>query len=87
MKKIIYGILFMICLFFTSCQMVTYRGKTEIKLPKGEKLVMATKEEMDIWFLTEPMDSDYVPMTKHLYESSLIGDGDFEGEVIFYEYK
>ena len=87
MKRFIYSILFVICIFFTSCQMVTYRGTTEIKLPKGEKLVMATKEEMDIWFLTEPMDSNYVPKTKHLYESSLIGVGDIEGEIVFIESK
>jgi hypothetical protein len=87
MKTCIYGILFAVCMFFTSCQMCTrtYGGTSEIKLPKGEKLVMATFKNNNIWFLTESMDSDYIPKTKHMYESSLMGV--FEGEVIFYESK
>jgi hypothetical protein len=58
-------------------------GTTKIELEPGEKLVEATWKGDDIWYLVEPMDSDYVPKIKTFKESSKIGV--FEGKVIFYE--
>lgn len=72
----------------TSCQWGTrnFGGETTIKLEKGEKLVEATwKGSGDLWYLVEPMDSDYVPKTKVFKESSTLGV--LEGTVTFIENK
>jgi len=45
--------------------------------------VEATWKEDNLWYLVEPMDSDYVPKTKVFKESSLYGA--LEGKVIFIE--
>lgn len=87
MKKILVLIISLVCL--TSCeQMITKElgGTTTITLEKGEKLVEATwKSNGNLWYLVEPMDSDYVPKTKIFKESSLYGV--MEGKVIFVENK
>ncbi len=84
MKKFIFAL--MLCLCLTSCDQSITRtmgGTTKIELEPGEKLVEATWKGDDIWYLVEPMDSDYVPKTKTFKESSRIGV--LEGKVIFYE--
>ena len=84
MKKLIIILLMFLCL--TSCDQSITRtmgGTTKIELEPGEKLVEATWKGDDIWYLVEPMDSDYVPKTKTFKESSRIGV--LEGKVIFYE--
>jgi len=84
MKKLIVILLMFLCL--TSCDQSitkTLGGTTKIELEPGEKLVEATWKGDDIWYLVEPMDSDYVPKTKTFKESSRIGV--LEGKVIFYE--
>lgn len=84
MKKLIVILLMFLCL--TSCDQSITRtmgGITKIELEPGEKLVEATWKGDDIWYLVEPMDSDYVPKTKTFKESSRIGV--LEGKVIFYE--
>lgn len=86
MKKLIVILLMFLCL--TSCDQSITRtmgGTTKIELEPGEKLVEATWKGDDIWYLVEPMDSDYVPKTKTFKESSRIGV--LEGKVIFYEKK
>lgn len=50
-----------------------------------KKLVEATWKDSDLWYLVEPMDSDYVPKTKIFKENSMIGI--MEGEVKFIESK
>ena len=60
-------------------------GKMTIKLPKGEKLMMATWKKADLFYLTEPMDSGYVPKKKMLRESSTYGV--LETEITFIETK
>ena len=60
-----------------------YGGKLKIELPKGEKLIMATWKESDLFYLTEPMDSGYVPKEKVFRESSSLGV--LESEIIFME--
>lgn len=84
MKKLIVILLMFLCL--TSCDQSITRtmgGTTKIELEPGEKLVEATWKGDDIWYLVEPMDSNYVPKTKTFKESSRIGV--LEGKVIFYE--
>ena len=84
MKKLIVILLMFLCL--TSCdQSITHTmgGTTKIELEPGEKLIEATWKGDDIWYLVEPMESDYVPKTKTFKESSRIGV--LEGKVIFYE--
>ncbi len=44
-----------------------------ITLQPGEKLMMATWKEDNLFYLTEPMEEDYVPKTKILRESSSLG--------------
>lgn len=85
MKKIIL-ILTVICMAFVSCDQYTARnfgGETTIKLEPGEKLIEATWKDNDLWYLVEPMDSDYVPKIKIFKESSTMGI--MEGEVTFIE--
>jgi len=62
-----------------------YGGTTEIKLEKGQKLIEATWKDDDLWYLTEPMDSEYIPKMKVFKESSSFGI--MEGKVIFIETK
>lgn len=90
-------IIFLVALTFVgvtlSCtdnQMARNYGGTEtIELPKGEKLINATwktnKTSADLWFLTEKMDSTYVPKTKYFREKSNYGV--WEGTVVFVESK
>lgn len=65
----------------------SFGGTETINLPKGEKLINATwkgeKGAADLWFLTEPMESTYIPSKKYFRESS--GYGVFDGTVIFVE--
>ena len=58
-----------------------------IVLPKGQKLIETTWKGAtnSLWYLTEPMDSDYVPKKKIFREDSRFGI--FEGTVIFIESK
>lgn len=85
MKKLIAFIF--VVLTMCSCEQVItreYGGTTTIKLERGEKLIEATwKGDGDLWYLVEPMDSDYVPKTKLFKESSVCGV--LEGKVIFIE--
>ena len=60
-----------------------YGGKLKIELPKGEKLIMATWKEANIFYLTEPMDSGYLPKKKVFRESSNFGI--WESEITFIE--
>ena len=87
MKNLIYLIFICICLSFTSCQMCTRRigGTSEYTLEPGEKLVEITWKGNNLWFLTEPMDSDYIPKTKTFKESSNFGV--LNGKVIVHERK
>ena len=63
----------------------SYGGTTTINVKKGYKIVEATWKDSNLWYLIEPMDSDYVPKTKEFIESSRFGV--MEGKVIFIEEK
>lgn len=62
-----------------------FGGTMTIDLPKGEKLLMATWKEINLFYLTEPMDSNYVPKTKTFREKSSYGM--VEATIIFRESK
>ena len=87
MKKFIYVIL--ATLMLASCEQYISRnfgGNTTINLQPGEKLVEVTwKNDADLWYLVEPMDSDYVPKTKIFKESSNLGV--LSGSITFIESK
>lgn len=86
MKKILFLFL---CILFTSCEQAitrNYGGNMVINLKPGEKLIEATwKNDADLWYLVEPMDSDYVPKTKVFKESPMFGI--LSGSVTFIESK
>lgn len=87
MKKILFILMTIFCL--SSCDQYFTRelgGTTTIKLDPGQKLIECTwKGDGDLWYLVEPMDSDYIPKTKEFIESSMCGV--MEGKVIFIESK
>jgi hypothetical protein len=88
MKKVLTLFVFAlsIAVLTISCDNVMSRkfgGSTTINLEKGQKLVEATWKENSLWYLTEPMDSDYVPKTKTFKEDSNFGV--LEGTVTFVE--
>ena len=77
MKKLIILSLFAVSMVsLISCDNWKSRkwgGSTTITLPKGEKLIEATWKESSLWYLTEPMDTDYKPKTKTFREDSNFG--------------
>lgn len=58
-------------------------GSQTITLEKGQRLMEITFKRNDLWILTEPMDSDYVPKTKTFYENSNFGI--MEGKITIVE--
>lgn len=90
MKRIMIVTLLVVLAGCTPNQMAKEFGGTEtINLPKGQRLLMATwkgeKGAANLWYLTEPMSSDYTPQTKIFHESSEFGIA--EGTVLFVESK
>jgi len=84
MKKFFLIMMSLICL--TSCEQQLAKslgGTTTIKLQPGEKLLECTWKGDEIWYLVEPMDSNYIPKTKEFKENSVMGV--IEGKVIFIE--
>ena len=76
MKKIILLIITIsICLCSCTKQIRThtYGGDMTINLPEGQELMMATWKYNSIFYLTRPMTSDYVPVTKVFQERSPLG--------------
>lgn len=62
-----------------------FGGTMTVKLEPGQKLMMATWKEDNLFYLTEPMDENYQPKTKTFQESSSYGL--LETKVIFVESK
>ncbi|MFH1183018.1 MAG: hypothetical protein V1690_02020 [Candidatus Moraniibacteriota bacterium] len=61
-----------------------FGGTSSIDLPKGQKLVIATWKESNLWYLVRPMRLGEVPETHEFVESSLVGV--LQGKVIFREH-
>lgn len=86
-------ILFLFCIatiVLSSCTSNTrarnWGGNKTIELPKGKRLIEVTwKDNSSLWYLTEDMDSTYVPKTKYFQEESRFGV--MEGCVKFVESK
>lgn len=87
MKKLILAAFAAMILAGCTQNMMTrnYGGESEIRLEKGQRLVEMTWKEDNLWILTEPMDSDYIPTTKTFYESSSFGM--WEGKITVIESK
>ncbi len=85
MKKIsLFTLMLFICIGCTENTMVrSYGGDATVNLPKGQKLIEATWKGADLWYLTEPMDSDYVPKVKLFKEDSQFGI--LQGSIKFVE--
>lgn len=85
MKKILFILFTVFC--FVSCteqgRARSFGGTIKIELESGEKLLECTWKDAQIWYLVEPMDSDYVPKTKIFKENDPWGLP--EGKVIFIE--
>ena len=62
-----------------------YGGTMRVELPKGQKLITATWKKNSLFYLTEPMDSGYVPKIKTFRENSSFGI--LESTVLFIESK
>lgn len=50
-----------------------FGGEMIIRLKPGEKLMMATWKESNLFYLTEPMEEGYIPKEKNFYENSSYG--------------
>lgn len=62
---------------------VLFGGTMEVKVEPGQKVITATFRRTSLFYMTEPMDSGYIPKTKTLHEKS--GRGIIESEVKFIE--
>lgn len=62
---------------------VLFGGTMEVKVEPGQKVITATFRGTSLFYMTEPMDSGYIPKTKTLNEKS--GRGIIESEVKFIE--
>jgi len=75
MKKLI--TIFLIATLFTACTdnstVKIFGGTAKFNLPTGEKLVNVTWKDSQLWYLTTPMDSGYVPKTYKFSEKSSWG--------------
>lgn len=76
MKRIIITLSVLVVLL-TSCtenkRARTWGGTSTINLNPGHKLVNMTWKESNLWYLTTPMDSGYVPKTYTFHEESSWG--------------
>jgi hypothetical protein len=62
---------------------ILFGGTMEIKVEPGQKVMIATFKGNNLFYMTEPMDSGYIPKTKILHEKS--GRGIIEFKVKFVE--
>ena len=76
-----------ILLTFLSCtekqRAKSFGGEFEVKLPKGEKLIIATWKNQDLWYLTRKRRKGESPETYKFQEDSSFGL--MEGTVTFIE--
>lgn len=50
-----------------------FGGNMTIKLPKGQKIVVATWKDSNLFYMLEPMEDSYIPKTKTFMENSSWG--------------
>lgn len=63
----------------------TFGGTMTINLQPGQKLIVATWKEDDLWYLTRPMRDGETAETHQFHEDSSFGV--MQGTVIFKEHK
>lgn len=82
---IIVGITYMafVFIFPENKRTILFGGTMEIKVEPGQKVMIATFKGNNLFYMTEPMDSGYIPKTKILHEKS--GRGIIESKVKFVE--
>lgn len=82
---IIVGIAYMafVFIFPENKRTILFGGTMEIKVEPGQKVMIATFKGNNLFYMTEPMDSGYIPKTKILHEKS--GRGIIEPKVKFVE--
>jgi hypothetical protein len=82
---IIVGIAYMafVFIFPENKRTILFGGTMEIKVEPGQKVMIATFKGNNLFYMTEPMDSGYIPKTKILHEKS--GRGIIESKVKFVE--
>ena len=88
MKTIKVILLLFVLVSITGCEQTVSRnfgGDMTITLKPGVKLIEVTWKKSNLWYLTEPMDSDYVPKTKVFKEIAVMGV--LNGTVTFIESK
>lgn len=76
MKKIIFALVAVLAL--TSCENLTtrkYGNDMIIEVPGGYKVTNAGWDNSVLYYMTEPMDSDYTPKTKVMYSKSTFASG------------
>ena len=77
MKKYFIFVIAFISFVFIGCtenqRARTFGGSMTVELPKGQKLMMATWKEDNLYYLLEPMEDNYTPKTKKFVESSSWG--------------
>lgn len=85
MKKILLlaTIIVALCSCTANQKARNYGGKMTVELPKGEKLINVTWKETNLFYLTEPMEEEYIPKVKKFRESSDFGI--WESEITFVE--
>jgi hypothetical protein len=77
MKKVLY-FLFIISLLFFGCtdndRVKNWGGTATIDLQPGEQFINVTwKDGADIWYLTTPYDSAYIPKTYKFHQKTSYG--------------
>lgn len=76
MKKLIL-IMVTMCAILTGCSSNhtsrVWGGESSIDLPKGEKLLLVTWKNDNLWMLTEPMENGYHAKVYKYRESSAFG--------------
>jgi hypothetical protein len=86
MKKIIV-LLSLVLALSVSCteqeRVKSFGGSMTVNVPKGNKLIMATWKEANLFFLYEPMEEGYIPKNKTFQEQSAYGV--METKIIFVE--
>lgn len=87
-KKLFVLFALALCILLSSCTSNTrarhWGGNMNVNLPQGQKLMMATWKENNLWYLTEPAEEGYVPKEKVFQEDSRYGI--VEGSIIFIEH-
>ncbi len=88
MKKLIFAIAILL-ITLTACtdnmKVKEWGGTAEMYLEKGQKLVVMTWKENNLWILTKPMTDTDVAETYKFYEKSSLGV--MEGTYIIHEVK